>query len=59
MKKFILASVIFIITAMIGILMDAVCGYYLHAWNSMPNLIYFALGWIAAGCYLYFSSDKK
>lgn len=59
MKKFILASVIFLLVSIVGILIDALCGYYLHAWENMPNLLYYALGWIAAGCYLSVAGINK
>ena len=50
MKNFIIATIIFIVVALLGIVLDAFLMDY--AWEAMPNLIYYALGWLAAGTYI-------
>lgn len=51
MKNFIIATIIFIVVALLGIVLDAT--FMDYAWEAMPNLIYYALGWFAAGSYVF------
>lgn len=59
MKRFIIATLLFIAIALAGIVIDA---FFLDsAWEAMPNLVYYALGWLAAGVYVAVShkGEKK
>jgi hypothetical protein len=57
MKKFIIASLIFLIVAVIGIVLDALLMY--TVWEAMPNIIYYGLGWLSAGIYISIAYKKK
>lgn len=57
MKRFIIATIIFIIVDLAGILLDA-CFLYV-AWEAMPNLLYYTFGWLAAGTYVAITKSKN
>lgn len=57
MKRFIIASIIFIVVALIGIFTDAI-GLDTY-WEAMPNILYYAFGWLAAGIYIAISTKIK
>lgn len=57
MKKFIIATLIFIVVAVASVFLDAF-GMY-EVWETMPNLIYYAFGWLAAGIYIAIANRKK
>lgn len=57
MKRFLIATIIFILVALVGIVVDAAFLY--SVWGAMPNLIYYALGWLAAGIYIAITNKKK
>ena len=57
MKRFLIATLIFIVIALIGILCDAL--FLDEVWEAMPNLLYYGFGWLAAGIYIAISSKLK
>lgn len=57
MKKFIIASLIFLIVAVVGIVIDAL--FMDTVWEAMPNIMYYGLGWVSAGIYISIAHKKK
>ena len=57
MKNFIIATVIFITVAIISMVIDATGMYEL--WSAMPNALYYAFGWLAAGIYVAIKDKKE
>ena len=51
LKNFIMASFIFITFSFLSIITDALCGWssLIPGWETMPNLLYYAFGWLASG----------
>jgi hypothetical protein len=57
-KRFIIASLIFLIISMACISFDAWMAIG-GLWEDAPNLIYYFFGWLAAGIYIAIADGKK
>lgn len=57
MKNFIVATLIFIVVSLVAIITDALWLY--KSWLAMPNILYYAFGWLAAGIYIAIKSKRS
>ena len=51
LKNFIIASFVFIAFSFLAIIIDALCDWsnLIPEWETMPNIFYYAFGWLASG----------